>query len=50
MTNENRDARMMILIPSELKEQTKVVANQQGTSMNEIINKALAAYIKRYMK
>lgn len=47
---EIKNARMQILIPEELKEKIKKCADQNKMSMNELVNKAVNAYVKRYTK
>ena len=46
--NNNKSVRMNILITQELKEKLLEVSDKKGISMNEIVNKALAAYLKRW--
>ena len=48
MKNTNKSVRMNILITEELKGKLVEVSGKKGLSMNEIINKALAAYLKRW--
>lgn len=48
MKNNNKSVRMNILITEELKEKLIEVSVKKEMSMNEIINKALAAYLKRW--
>ena len=48
MKNNNKSVRMNILITQELKEKLLEVSDKKGISMNEIVNKALAAYLKRW--
>lgn len=48
MKNNNKSVRMNILITEELKEKLVEVSEKKGVSMNEIINKALASYLKRW--
>ena len=48
MKNNNKSVRMNILITEELKEKLVEVSEKKGMSMNEIINKALSAYLKRW--
>ena len=48
MNNNNKSVRMNILITEELREKLLEVSEKKGMSMNEIINKALAAYLKRW--
>ena len=48
MNNKNKSVRMNILITEELKEKLVEVSDKKGMSMNEIINKALASYLKRW--
>ena len=48
MKNNNKSMRMNILITEELKEKLVKVSEKKEMSMNEIINKALAAYLKRW--
>ena len=48
MKNNNKSVRMNILITEELKEKLVEVSDKKGMSMNEIINKALASYLKRW--
>ena len=46
--NNNKSVRMNILITEELKEKLVEISEKKGISMNEIINKALASYLKRW--
>ena len=48
MKNNNKSVRMNILITEELKEKLVEVSDKKGISMNEIINKALSSYLKRW--
>lgn len=48
MKNNNKSVRMNILITEELKEKLVEVSDKKRISMNEIINKALASYLKRW--
>ena len=48
MKNNNKSVRMNILITQELKEKLVEVSNKKEMSMNEIINKALSSYLKRW--
>ena len=48
MKNNNKSVRMNILITQELKEKQEEGSEKKEISMNEIINKALAAYLKRW--
>ncbi len=48
MKNNNKSVRMNILITQELKEKLVEVSEKKEISMNEIINKALGAYLKRW--
>ena len=48
MNNNNKSVRMNILITEELRGKLLEVSEKKGMSMNEIINKALAAYLKRW--
>lgn len=47
---QNRNRRKQILITKETEEQLKIVADHTGESQNEIINKGLISYLKRYKK
>lgn len=48
MKNNNKSVRMNILITQELKEKLVEVSEKKEISMNEIINKALSSYLKRW--
>ena len=48
MKNNNKSVRMNILITEELKGKLVEVSDKKGISMNEIINKALSSYLKRW--
>lgn len=48
MKNNNKSIRMNILITQEIKEKLVEVSEKKEISMNEIINKALSAYLKRW--
>ena len=47
---KNRSVRKQILITEETSDNLKQVAKFTGMSQNEIINKGLSAYLKRYSK
>lgn len=47
---QNRCVRKQILLTEEDNETLKKVAELTGYSQNEIINKGLVAYLKRYAK
>lgn len=47
---QNRSVRKQILLTEEDNETLKKVAELTGYSQNEIINKGLVAYLKRYAK
>ena len=47
---QNRCVRKQILLTEEDNETLKKVAELTGFSQNEIINKGLVAYLKRYAK
>ena len=47
---QNRCIRKQILLTEEDNETLKKVAELTGFSQNEIINKGLVAYLKRYTK
>lgn len=47
---QNRCVRKQILLTEEDNETLKKVAELTGFSQNEIINKGLVAYLKRYTK
>lgn len=47
---QNRSVRKQILLTEEDNETLKKVAELTGFSQNEIINKGLVAYLKRYAK
>lgn len=47
---QNRSVRKQILLTEEDNETLKKVSNLTGYSQNEIINKGLVAYLKRYAK
>lgn len=47
---QNRCVRKQILLTEEDNETLKKVAELTGYSQNEIINKSLVAYLKRYAK
>ena len=47
---QNRSVRKQILLTEEDNETLKKVAELTGFSQNEIINKSLVAYLKRYAK
>lgn len=44
---ETKSSRVQLLIPPTLKEDLKALADQEGTSLNEIANEALQQYIER---
>jgi hypothetical protein len=44
----NRSVRKAVLITPEQKEKLKRVADDKGLSQNEVINKALDAYLARF--
>lgn len=46
----NRSVRKQILLTEEDNEKLKKVAEHTKLSQNEIINKGLSAYLKRYNK
>ena len=47
---QNRSVRKQILLTEEDNETLKKVSELTGYSQNEIINKGLAAYLKRFTK
>lgn len=46
----NREVRKQILITKDTDANLKALSEVKGVSQNEIINKALEAYLKRYGK
>lgn len=44
----NRSVRKQILLTEEDRDKLKAVSNGTGLSENEIINRGLASYLKRY--
>ena len=44
---ETKSSRVQLLIPPTLKEDLKALADQEGTSLNEIANEALQQYVER---
>lgn len=44
----NRSVRKAVLITPEQQEKLQRVANDKGLSQNEVINKALDAYLARF--
>ena len=44
----NRSVRQSVMLDPETKEKLREVAYKNKLSENEIINRALAAYLKRY--
>lgn len=47
-TLNNRSVRKQILLTEEDNEKLKKVSDHTGLSQNEIINKGLSSYLKRY--
>lgn len=45
---ENRNIRKMILIPESTDAKLKELSETKGWSQNEIINRSLEAYLKRF--
>ena len=50
MSKPNRDKRKQFLLDQETAEKLKAVADLKEVSENEIVNRALAAYLKRFDK
>lgn len=48
MKNNNKSVRMNILITENLKKKLVEISEKKEMSMNEIINKALSSYLKRW--
>ena len=46
----NRSVRKQILLTEEDSKKLKIVSEHIGCSQNEVINKGLSAYLKRYNK
>lgn len=46
----NRNVRKQILLTEDDANKLKVVSEHIGCSQNEVINKGLSAYLKRYNK
>ena len=50
MSKPNRDKRKQFLLDQETAEKLKAVADLKQVSENEIVNRSLAAYLKRFNK
>lgn len=47
---QNRNIRKQILLTEEDNDHLKLVSEKTGLSQNEIVNKGLSAYLRRYKK
>ena len=49
-TLENRNVRKMILITPSLAEKLKKVSKMRNQSQNDLVNKGVESYLKRFLK
>lgn len=49
-TLENRNVRKMILITPSLAEKLKKVSQMRNQSQNDLVNKGVESYLKRFLK